>query len=133
MSATFTPGPWAAFTDVRGAGHTYIVAVNPRTSCVFSLPGRHKDEPDVRLITAAREMIDALLWAEQFYPRDGEDASERFERIGEAFRRDTGYLRPGKDCVVHDAPERDAAWDNWIAKGYAAVRVAIAKTTGSGS
>lgn len=52
-----TPGPWAAFSDDEG--HTNIVAVVPRTACVFSLPGHHKTEPDVQLIAAAPDLLAA--------------------------------------------------------------------------
>lgn len=52
-----TPGPWGAFSDDEG--HTNIVAFTPRTASVFSLPGRHKDEPDVRLISAAPDLLKA--------------------------------------------------------------------------
>lgn len=53
-----TPAPWAAFTDGM---HTNIVHVGETTKCVFSLPGRDKNEPDVRLATAAPAMLEALL------------------------------------------------------------------------
>ena len=40
--------PWAAFTDDSGAvNHTNIVAVNPYTRVVISLPGRHKRDEDI--------------------------------------------------------------------------------------
>lgn len=52
-----TPGPWAAFSDDEG--HTNIVAVVPHTTCVFSLPGHHKTEPDVQLIAAAPDLLAA--------------------------------------------------------------------------
>lgn len=57
-----TPGPWAAFTDDTSSDqpHTNIVAVVPRTACVFSLPGMHKNDPDVRLIAAAPALLEAL-------------------------------------------------------------------------
>lgn len=61
MSApTHTAGPWAAFTDDSGARpHTNIVSVVPVTDCVFSLPGHHKDEANVRLIAAAPDLLEA--------------------------------------------------------------------------
>lgn len=62
MSAKHTPGPWAAFTDDN---HTNIVAFSPRTVCVFSLPGHEKNEPDVRLIAAAPELLEALETIEE--------------------------------------------------------------------
>lgn len=56
-----TPGPWSAFTDDSGSRpHTNIVAVNPRTDCVFSLPGHHKRDPNVQLIAAAPELLDFI-------------------------------------------------------------------------
>ena len=46
--------------------------------------------------------------------RDGEDAFEYFERVAALFQRDTGYLRPGKDCVINSPEVRMAAWKKWI-------------------
>lgn len=58
---SFTPGPWAAFTDdVSEPQHTNIVAFKGQTSVVFSLPGRHKNEADVRLIAASPDLYEAL-------------------------------------------------------------------------
>lgn len=43
------------------------------------------------------------------------DVSPRieFEAIGQHFYRDTGFVRPGKDCRRHDLAERQAAFDKW--------------------
>lgn len=61
MSAAHTPGPWCVFTDdSAGSPHSNIVAVVPRTACVLSLPGRHKNEPDVLLAAASPDMFGAL-------------------------------------------------------------------------
>ena len=54
-----TPGPWAAFSDEIN-DHTNIVSIADRTRFVLSLPGRHKSDPDVRLATAAPELLEAL-------------------------------------------------------------------------
>jgi len=65
VSTTHTPGPWSAFTDDSGATpHTNIVAVNPFTDCVFSLPGHTKDEPNIALVCAAPDMLAALQRAD---------------------------------------------------------------------
>lgn len=58
MAGKHTPAPWSAFTDDSGSKpHTNIVSVVPHTDCVFSLPGMHKDDPNVRLITAAPDLL----------------------------------------------------------------------------
>ncbi len=46
----------------------------------------------------------------------GEDVVDLFERIAEQFRRDTGYLRPGKDCRLYSYEERGKVWDKWVTK-----------------
>jgi hypothetical protein len=59
-----TPGPWAAFSDESGAGHTNIVAVVPRTKVIASFTGKHKSDPDICLISAAPDgyaFADAFL------------------------------------------------------------------------
>lgn len=55
----YTPGPWAPFSD-ETEGHTNIMAFKERTRLVFSLPGRHKSEPDVRLIATTPDLYEAL-------------------------------------------------------------------------
>lgn len=72
----------------------------------------------------------ALRGLETFFERPGEDSLERFERVAEEFRRDTGYLRPGKDCVRHDPEVRQAAYDKWVAGRLAAARAAIRAEAG---
>lgn len=85
------------------------------------------DEPD--------EVLDALVGLEVLYLRDGEGWNECFERVGELFHRDTGYLRPGKDYGAlsnfDDEQGRSAAWEKWIADKVSAARAAIARATGA--
>ena len=54
-----TPGPWIAFSDEID-DHTNIVSIADRTRLVLVLPLRHKSEPDVRLIAAAPDLLEAL-------------------------------------------------------------------------
>lgn len=76
------------------------------------------------------EILAALRWREQFEARDGEGSNDRFERVAEIFHRDTGYLRPGKDCRVNSMEERQQAWEEWLRAGSERARAAIAKATG---
>ena len=57
--AKHTPGPWTAFSDPI-ENNTNIVSIADRTRLVLVLPRRHKSEPDVRLATAAPELLEAL-------------------------------------------------------------------------
>lgn len=62
------------------------------------------------------EMEHALDLALRWMGPPGEDDTTAFERIADWFRRDTGYLRPGKDspaALSHDQEERRKAWDIW--------------------
>jgi hypothetical protein len=36
-----------------------------------------------------------------------------FEAIAQHFHRDTGFVRPGKDCRLHDAETREAEFRRW--------------------
>ena len=65
-----TPGPWIAFSD-EIANHTNIVSIADRTRLVLILPDRHKSHPDVLLITAAPELLEALEKAVADYGRTG--------------------------------------------------------------
>lgn len=69
----------------------------------------------------------ALAGLELLFKREGEDASDAFERVAEVFRRETGYLRPGKDCRLHDIDVRRAAWDAWYASKIEAARAALSE------
>lgn len=41
------------------------------------------------------------------------DARAEFEAIGQHFYRDTGFIRPGKDCRKHDIGLRQMMFENW--------------------
>jgi hypothetical protein len=71
----------------------------------------------------AREALSALL---SLYKQPGEDADDCFERVADDFYRETGYLRPGKDCRLHDPAKRGVAWEKWIADKLTAARAALA-------
>ncbi len=68
---------------------------------------------------------DALAGLEMLYERPGEDSIEQFERIGDVFYKQTGYLRPGKDCRLHDPEVRSAVWRKWIDAKIDAARAAL--------
>lgn len=76
------------------------------------------------------ELAEALAWSVQFDRKEGEDSNEQFERIAEIFRKETGYLRPGKDCMMYSYETRIAAWDGWIAAGRKRMSTALAKVSG---
>lgn len=64
-----------------------------------------------------REARGALAGLELFWNRDGENANDAFERIGEIFYSETGYLRPGKSYPVScpEPPDRRDVWEKWCA------------------
>lgn len=76
------------------------------------------------------ELLAALKGLRTFFNNPGEDSLDAFERVADAFRRETGYLRPGKDCVIHDHAVRAAAWEVWVAGKIAAADAAIAISEG---
>lgn len=67
-----------------------------------------------RALAWQREADIAIAGLEMFFERAGEDSMDRFERIADAFRKETGFLRPGKDCITHDPEVRQAAYDAWV-------------------
>jgi hypothetical protein len=80
-----------------------------------------------------RELVQALEWFARFQARPHETDNERFERVAETFREETGYLAPGKDCRLHDHEERRDAWEAWIREGTERARALIAKHKGQAS
>lgn len=130
--AKHTPGPWSV-SDKNASGNVSedYLFIEPGIAVIErKVAGQNEcDMPDACLIASAPELLEALQWREQFEVRQGEDANDRFERIGSVFRRETGYLRPGADCVLEPYEIRQAAWDEWMAAGIARSRAAIAKAT----
>ncbi len=86
---------------------------------------------NARLIASAPELLEALIWREQFEAREGEGSNDRFERVAEIFYRETGYLRPGKDCRVEPMEVRQQAWEEWLRAGNERARAAISHATGA--
>ncbi|RYF07990.1 MAG: hypothetical protein EOO31_04415 [Comamonadaceae bacterium] len=125
--------------DTAPDGMNILHKLHERRDWIEPFPGREHHagwcanvvHPDMRLIAAAPDLLEALVWREQFERRPGEDSNETFERIGEVFHRETGYLRPGKDCCFNPHEIRQQAWDEWMNAGRAKVRAAIAKATGA--
>lgn len=72
--------------------------------------------------TREREVIAAARALAVRYQRPGEDVIDRFERVAEMFRRETGFMAPGKDAPAaayageDRARERDDAWNAWSRK-----------------
>lgn len=68
---------------------------------------------------------------------------DQWEDLAEEFRKETGFLRPGKSYPMaagldeEREAERTATWAQWVEKRradmIARVRAALAKATGSGS
>lgn len=59
-------------------------------------------------------MKELLQKIQDWRGRPGEDSNQIFERIAEDFLKDTGFLRPGKDCQRHSREERNEVWEKWI-------------------
>ena len=78
-----------------------------------------------------RELVEALEWFTRFQALPHETDNERFERVAETFRAETGYLAPGKDCRFHDHEERRDAWEMWMRTGVERARALIAKHKGA--
>ena len=109
--AQHTPGPWY---DDGYRIHAPTSDPDKRNGRVI-VDYKHMDgfvEADADLIASAPDLLAerdrlkatnaelrALLECICYwhYGPEGEGANERFERIADSFRRDTGMLRPGKD------------------------------------
>jgi len=78
---------------------------------------------------------DALLNAarriDERCAKDGEGPIRRFERLAEMFRRETGFMAPGKDAPAagyagegHER-QRQAAWEAWSKAPFDELRAAL--------
>lgn len=84
----------------------------------------------MRKVWLAPRMLAALQWFEMLQERPGENSLQRFERVADVFRRDTGYLRPGKDCTLYSPEERLAVWDEWVQQHIGEARAILAEAEG---
>lgn len=95
-------------------------------------------EHTAHLLASSWAMREALQAVHDWRGLCDADDLETFERIGEMFQRDTGYLRPGKDdprLIGEGAEaERDRKWNEWITKKNgeinARIRAALAASRG---
>lgn len=82
---------------------------------------------------AAPDLYEALSDVEFLFARPGENSVERFERLAEAFYRDTGLLAPGKDAPAAggqpDREERSEKYDAWIDAKIASARAALQRVS----
>ena len=70
--------------------------------------------------------VDAARRYLQLLQQPGEELTDAIERVAELFRQETGYLRPGKDCRLHDPKIRFEAWERWVRERLEAVSSSLA-------
>lgn len=86
---------------------------------------------DPELFRSELERLQAALSGlEMLFHRTDEDTIEHFERVADAFYRETGYLRPGKDCRLHDPDVRREVYDKWISDKLARARAVLQSSGG---
>ncbi len=91
---------------------------------------RHREASSAPLLEALESLAD-------LFAQDGENSLDRFERLAAMFRKDTGYLAPGKDQPMGGADQPDgdelrAIYDAWFAAKVTAARAAISSARGAG-
>lgn len=127
----WTPGPWSVQPNAHDVpcivqGPNYRVAVAHRQE---NRPNEATAAANARLIAAAPALYEALSGVEFIFARPGESSVDRFERLAEAFYRDTGLLAPGKDAPAAggqpDDDVRRERYDAWIDARLSAARSAL--------
>lgn len=82
---------------------------------------------------AVTELTGALKGLAEIFALPGEGSTARFDRLADAFYRDTGMMAPGKDAPMGmggcSTEERSAAYDAWIAGRVSKARAALALPT----
>lgn len=138
MSA-HTPGPWAVTSSTGDVhcqsrnGQSWICqGPNPSPSA----PPAREIAANAILISEAPNLLAALTELADVFAYADESSIDRFERLAVMFRKDTGYLAPGKDQPMGGADQPDgdalrAIYDAWFAAKVAKARAAIAKATHS--
>lgn len=84
-------------------------------------------------IAGQAELREALQTVTGLFALDGENSMERFERLAVWFRKDTGYLAPGKDQPMcgADQPDGDelrAIYDSWFLGKVQNARLALSQS-----
>jgi hypothetical protein len=159
MNALHTPGPWTdqhpystpdwasvpageshgAFDYASlaiGQGNKIIGVVQAQTNAAGFPQVESLDEmrANARLIAAAPDLLIALSDLADVFAHDGENSVARFDRLAAMFRKDTGYLAPGKDQPMcgPDQPDGDelrAIYDAWYLAKVTRAREAITQAT----
>lgn len=147
MTDKHTPGPWRNLgvknMMVDGRCHrivsdeSYPAAFvpawdrpNPGQEC-----GKAGAESNARLIAAAPDLLAALEGMQQFFAMPDEGSTDRFDRLAEQYRRETGNCAPGKSIpdAFNDSTDPEtlrAQYDAWVQGKVDAARAAIAKARG---
>lgn len=90
----------------------------------------------IALRNAFSKLIDAAGKIDARMAFDGEGPLDRFERLAEMFRSETGYMAPGKSAPTaayageEYERERDAAWMAWSKAPFDDLRGALAAVRG---
>jgi hypothetical protein len=122
------------FTREQG-GYDHFLFVSDGAGKDVCLVGNGPRGPEnARLIASAPELLEALEQLADVFAYDGEDSMYRFERLAEMFRKDTGYLAPGKDpgmaSCQPDGEELRRIYDGWFNAKVQRARTAIRKAMG---
>lgn len=132
-----TQGPWKVVDENDGivfitspncADYYDICDLYHHTSKGFR--PKNNAEANARLISAAPELLEALQSLLVLFSEGDESGNDAFERIASEFKKDTGFLRPGKDCVLDSREVRQAEYHKWMRGKVDAATSAIAKATG---
>lgn len=76
------------------------------------------------------ELVEVLRDILAFFAGENENALEKFERIGDWFNKETGYMRPGKDYGMYgpQPPKNlDDIFDEWYQNKVKKSREALKK------
>ena len=92
------------------------------------MPEQMPERETVTVPPAVKMAMEAMENEVRFCLRVGESENDRFERIGEWFQSETGYLRPGKSYPMTGPPpeDREQVWDAWLARKRSVTRAALA-------
>jgi hypothetical protein len=131
-AAGYTPGPWIYTRNPENT--RWIIDGAPARAIACTAGYEPNNEANALLIAAAPELLEALEQLADVFAYDGEDSMYRFERLAEMFRKDTGYLAPGKDpgmaSCQPDGEELRRIYDGWFNAKVQRARTAIRKARG---
>lgn len=114
---TPVPAPWESKKkECKCSLRTALVGdgcsvCNPELAAEYALERAQEDAATYR--AHAERLAEKAGAVAQLAEGPDESTNDAFERLAALFQRETGYVSPGKDCLINDYGLRASVWAEW--------------------